>query len=146
MNILELLERRHSEMLIWLEVRPAVGPEGNALQAYVEMRATVHDCVNMQRLKAQEAGRSTIGNDERFLWDFIQVHKISETVDSSESEAYSHAKMLEDLLVCNGIVPFDAVDSPEEYDRYSTANGISNVAKEFKKLLNNTYVHSRNKD
>lgn len=69
-----LLEHRHTQLLCWGEPWPSCGPEGNHLDSFVEMRATVHDCINMERLTAKKLGRSTMGNDKDFLLDFIAVH------------------------------------------------------------------------
>jgi hypothetical protein len=69
-----LLESRHETMLQWLEPWPACGPEGNDLDAYITLRATVHDCINMQRRAAKDAGHPTMGEDEKHLLDFIATH------------------------------------------------------------------------
>lgn len=70
----QLLESRHLRRLTWAEPWPACGPEGNELSAHVVHSATVHDCINMQRLVAQRAGRPTMGEDDKHLLDFIAVH------------------------------------------------------------------------
>ena len=70
----EMLETRHATLLKWGEPWPACGPEGNELDAYVELRATVHDCINLQRLLARNAGRPTMGDDENHLLDFMAIH------------------------------------------------------------------------
>ena len=74
MTTKEMLERRHELKLGWIEPWPACGPEGNDLSSHVEMRATVHDCVNMNRLSYRQKGFSTTGNDEQHLLDFIAVN------------------------------------------------------------------------
>jgi hypothetical protein len=73
-DLAQLLEARHTAMLEWAEPWPACGPEGNALDAHVRLRATVHDCINLQRAADKQAGRPTMGDDERRLGDFIAVH------------------------------------------------------------------------
>lgn len=81
----ELLERRHEIKLSWVEPWPACGPEGNEdVYACVEMRATLHDCINLQRAaykhnKEKHDGvplveGELIGKDYEFLLDFIAVH------------------------------------------------------------------------
>jgi hypothetical protein len=69
-----LLESRHETMLQWCEPRPACGPEGNDLDAHIILRATVHDCINLQRLSAKAAGRPTMGDDGNHLFDFMAIH------------------------------------------------------------------------
>lgn len=69
-----LLERRHVAVLEWCEPWPACGPEGNDLDAHVTLRATVHDCINLQRRVARSSGRPTVGDDENHLLDFMAVH------------------------------------------------------------------------
>ena len=70
----EMLEQRHTLKLVWVEPWKACGPEGNELDAHIELRATVHDCVNMSRAAAKQAGRPTMGEDARHLLDFMAVH------------------------------------------------------------------------
>ena len=74
MEINEILETRHETYLSWEDPHPACGPEGNELYAHVEHRATVHDCINMARAVAKANGHPTMGNDDRFLEDFMAVH------------------------------------------------------------------------
>jgi hypothetical protein len=74
MTIEEMLECRHELKLAWCEPWEACGPEGNRLDAHIELRATVHDCVNMARLAAKAQGFPTMGNDANHLLDFIAVH------------------------------------------------------------------------
>lgn len=69
-----LLESRHETLLQWCEPWPACGPEGNDLDAHIILRATVHDCINMQRRAAKAAGRPTMGDDTNYLLDFIAIH------------------------------------------------------------------------
>lgn len=70
----QMLERRHDLKLVWGEPWPACGPEGNELTAHTELRMSVHDCINVQRAIAKQAGRPTMGNDAEFLLDFMAVH------------------------------------------------------------------------
>jgi hypothetical protein len=70
----EMLEQRLTLYLEWHEPHPACGPEGNNLTAPVTLRATVHDCVNIARLRARAAGRPTQGNDADHLANFIAVN------------------------------------------------------------------------
>ena len=69
-----LLESRHTAMLEWVEPWPACGPKGNTLDAHVTLRATVHDCINLQRAADGQAGRPTMGDDEQRLDEFMVVH------------------------------------------------------------------------
>lgn len=73
-DLTRMLENRHEVYLKWVEPWPACGPEGNDLSAHVEIRATVHDCINMERNLARASGRETAGNDRDRLLDFMAVH------------------------------------------------------------------------
>ena len=73
-GLFAVLESRHETMLEWWEPWPACGPEGNDLDAHIAHRATVHDCINLQRLASKQMGRSTMGEDERHLLDFMAIH------------------------------------------------------------------------
>jgi hypothetical protein len=70
----ELLEKRHEVKLEWAEPWPACGPDGKDVDAHITISATVHDCVNLQRVAARAKGQPTVGNDEQFLLDFMAVH------------------------------------------------------------------------
>ena len=74
MTTTELLQSRHTKFLEWAEPWPACGPQGNELDAHLVLRATVHDCINLQRSVAKATGRETMGNDEGFLLDFMAVN------------------------------------------------------------------------
>lgn len=100
MNIFEpidkLLESRHETMLQWCEPWPACGPEGNDLDALVNHRATVHDCINMSRRAAKAAGRPTMGDDANHLMDFIAVHwanVVEETIPTPQSQPPSPSSL-----------------------------------------------------
>ena len=69
-----MLEQRHTMKLLWVEPWKACSPEGNELNAHLELRATVHVCINMSRAAAKQAGRPTTGEDARHLLDFMSVH------------------------------------------------------------------------
>ena len=73
-HIGRMLEARHELRIDWDRLQPACGPEGNVLTAYVTMKASVHDCINIQRMVEKEAGRETSGQDGKFLRDFISAH------------------------------------------------------------------------
>ena len=73
-GLFAVLESRHETMLEWWEPWPACGPEGNNLDAHIAHRATVHDCINLQRQAAKMAGRPTMGDDENHLLDFMAIH------------------------------------------------------------------------
>lgn len=78
MSIDELLENRHTTYLKWAEPWPACGPEGNELDAHVEMRATVHDCINLMRISYKEKDLPIMGNDGDLLYGFMTVHWANE--------------------------------------------------------------------
>jgi hypothetical protein len=73
-ELTRLLENRHTAVLEWVEPWPACGPEGDALDAHVTLRASVHDCVNLQRQSDMRNGLPTSGDDLRRLDEFIVVH------------------------------------------------------------------------
>ncbi len=83
----QLLEQRHTAMVEWAEPHPACGPEGNDLNAYVVLRATVHDCINMRRLVVRNAGMSPMGNDARWLSEFIDINGAALVKDTFTTEA-----------------------------------------------------------
>ncbi|TXH17009.1 MAG: hypothetical protein E6R03_04620 [Hyphomicrobiaceae bacterium] len=72
--VLEMLEHRHEWKLMWVEPWQACGPEGNDLNAHVELRATIHDCINMSRMVRKAHGHPTAGDDAGMLLDFMAVH------------------------------------------------------------------------
>ena len=73
-NLKALLDSRHRARIVWGEPWPACGPEGNRVDAHVELSVSVHDCINLQRAAAKQAGRPTTGDDKQHLLDFISVH------------------------------------------------------------------------
>lgn len=73
-DLLALLESRHDTLLQWFEPWSACGPEGNDLDAHITLMATVHDCINLSRYAARQAGRETMGNDGNHLLDFMAIH------------------------------------------------------------------------
>ena len=83
-----ILEHRHETFLEWKEPWSACGPEGNRLDAHITLRASVHDCINMQRAAAKSHGHPTMGDDYNHLLDFIAVHwaEVVERVQSEEAE------------------------------------------------------------
>lgn len=74
MTTTEMLEGRHTVKLGWVEPWQACGPEGNTLYAHIELRATVHDCINLARAASKNKGLPTMGDDENHLLDFIAIH------------------------------------------------------------------------
>ena len=70
----ELLKLRHTAMLEWVEPWPACGPQGNTLDAHITLRATVHDCINLQRGAEKHAGHPAVGDDAHLLEEFMAVH------------------------------------------------------------------------
>lgn len=84
LSINELLERRHEIKLSWREPWTGCGPEGNEVTVHVELRATIHDCINWQRAaykhnKEKRDGvmltkDELVGKDGDFLLDFMAVN------------------------------------------------------------------------
>ena len=74
MNINEILENRHKTLLEWESGWESCGPEGNELSANVVHRATVHDCINIERRHAKFRGHPTSGNDAGLLKDFMDLN------------------------------------------------------------------------
>lgn len=74
LSMFQLVEQRHTVKLRWSEPWAACDSSGNKISADVEHQATVHHCINMQRLVAFNAGRQIRGNDEELLGDFMAVH------------------------------------------------------------------------
>lgn len=85
----QLLEKRHETKLAWNEPWEARGPEGNELSVHVTIQATVHDCINLQRMTAKAEGRPTMGGDGEFLIDFMTTHGawvVEKTIPRAEAE------------------------------------------------------------
>ncbi len=74
LDIEALLNRRMEARLAWVEPWPAVAPQGGEIDAHVEMRATVHDCVNLQRVAWEAKGIPHQFRDKDLLLDFIAIH------------------------------------------------------------------------
>lgn len=74
LDIEALLNRRMEARLAWVEPWPAVAPQGGPIDAHVEMRATVHDCVNLQRVAWEAKGIPHQCRDKDLLLDFIAIH------------------------------------------------------------------------
>lgn len=70
----ELLAERNKIKLEWLEPWPACGKKGNKLDAHVAIRATVQDCINLQRETDRKNGRPIMRDDKERLLDFIVVY------------------------------------------------------------------------
>ena len=83
LSIEEMLERRHELKLAWHEPWPATAPQGDAIDAHVECRATVHDCVNLYRSTRKQLGKPAMGNDAEFLESFIAVHWAQPVIEST---------------------------------------------------------------
>ena len=73
----QILENRFALLVEWSETWSARGPTGNPLSANVILRATVHDCINIQRAVAYQQNKPTIGNDANFLYAFMVNHQAS---------------------------------------------------------------------
>ena len=74
MTVEEMLEKRHTLKLLWMEPWQACGPNGVELTAHIELRATVNDCINMSRVVSKASGFPTDGDDANHLLYFIAVH------------------------------------------------------------------------
>jgi hypothetical protein len=72
----ELLAKWDFYELEWVDPFPALGMDGWKETATLRTRATVHDCVNMSRATAKQAGatKEQLENNTRLLDDFIAVH------------------------------------------------------------------------
>lgn len=71
----ELIEAMHEKCLEWTELRPACSADGGQLGSYITLRATINDCINMQRLSARRVGQPVTGNDGNYLSDFMVTHQ-----------------------------------------------------------------------
>ena len=74
MEVNEMLEARHETLLEWDDPWEACGPDGNEITANVTHRATVHDCINIERRHAKLRKHPTCGSNAEFLLDFISVN------------------------------------------------------------------------
>ena len=72
MQISELLNKPNT-YLEWLEPWPGINPDGSETFGNVILRATVNDCIKMQRAATPLTHRQ-IENDYEILLDFIAVH------------------------------------------------------------------------
>jgi len=61
-------------VLEWFEPWEACDPEGGVIDAHTTIRASVKDCINLQRFRNKKAGRSITENDEILLNEFIIQH------------------------------------------------------------------------
>jgi len=93
-DLTALLEQRHETMLQWGGPWPACGPEGNHLDAHIILRATIHDCINLQRRAAKAAGQPTNYRDENYLLDFMAIHWAQIVEPNAMGEAQPPAKNL----------------------------------------------------
>ena len=89
----ELLEQRHNVKLQWVEPWQACGPQGNPLNAHIELSATVHDCINMQRA-ADKFIHARPGDDARRLEEFMMVHKAI-VVDHIQADSGFNGQLIE---------------------------------------------------
>lgn len=72
-GFVRLLELRHEAKLSWVEPWPAKSPDGSNIDAHVEMAATVHDCINLQRVR-WDGIRDHFLKDKELLIDFMAVN------------------------------------------------------------------------
>lgn len=73
-RLIRLLESRHETWLEWYEPWPALGPQDNKIDAHITLSATVHDCINLQRVKWHDHGSEHISRNKDLLAEFIAVN------------------------------------------------------------------------
>ena len=73
-RLVRLLEARHEARLEWHEPWPALGPQDNKIDAHITLSATVHDCVNLQRVKWHDHGTEHMLRDKDLLAEFIAIN------------------------------------------------------------------------
>jgi hypothetical protein len=73
-KLMELLDSQDTVMLEWVEPWPARGPKENKLDAHITIKATVRDCINLQRETDRKEGRITMDDDLQKLDQFIVVN------------------------------------------------------------------------
>ena len=68
-----LLESRHTQLLRWDEVRKGLDADGNPVDVYVTLEATVHDCINMHKLAnpAQSCDAELLHNFMAINWAYV---------------------------------------------------------------------------
>lgn len=67
MNLRELLENRHTELLRWTDDYEGIAAQGDPIPCTVTHYATVHDCINLARVKRHAP-------DVALLKDFLDEH------------------------------------------------------------------------
>lgn len=83
----QLLENRHTVKLAWVEPHPARREDGQAVDAAVELRATVNDCINMRRLVHLSSKHAHLPiTDRDLLLDFMAVHWATPVNDDKGKE------------------------------------------------------------
>jgi len=70
MTLEEMLKNRHTTRLSWAEPWQGVDSKGNPTDVHVELRASVHNCINFQRAKYDD---KTLPDDE-ILLSFIAIN------------------------------------------------------------------------
>lgn len=71
---IELLKNRHTYKLQWCEPWPGKTADGNEIDCHIELIATVHDCINMERRTALLSGKGSGLPDYILIDSFIATH------------------------------------------------------------------------
>ena len=92
MTIAHMLEQRHKLKLRWFNTVAACGPNGALVPVSVEYRATVDDCISMNRHRAKSKGQPPV-DDEHNLIVFMAMHHtvmtvLEETITTSRHEVF----------------------------------------------------------
>lgn len=81
----ELLKRADEVLIQWSEPRPGKTGEGTEIRVAVRIRATVADCISMERMARFSS------NDEQLLGDFVALH-FAEVLDPAVQHSDPTAK------------------------------------------------------
>lgn len=73
-----MIDNRHKSKLLWAQPFEAIDVDGKKIDACVELRATIQDCINIMRAAHASKGLS----DEELLQEFMSVNWATfETLD-----------------------------------------------------------------
>ena len=71
----QLLQHRHEIFLEWNEPWPATGADLKQTDAHVVLRATVQDCINLERRSwAARSEKRFCGTEGNLLEEFMAIH------------------------------------------------------------------------
>jgi len=73
-TIEQLLEKKNSISLEWVEPWSASRADGEIYFPRVRLTALVEDCINMQRKRSIDSGHKKTESDKDQLLDFIAIH------------------------------------------------------------------------